>query len=224
MQSKFLKIALAWIGAFFCMWLFGNHMLDVSFIPPPFLFFVALLDTAATFAKDKEDFHGNKISVFENVFVKIIITWFIAFFIVLRFKFITSTFLIGIVLFITLIYLPILFWGYKYIVEREKIKSKMVLKVLAIITYFAFIIALYYASFATFDSTGIQTIPFNVRFQQGVITCIIFYFLMRYILFCKVFTYDDKILFNGRWLMLLLACLIGPALFVCSIVKIITII
>ena len=223
MQSKFLKIALAWIGAFFCMWLFGNHMLDVSFIPPPFFFFVALLYTAVTFAKDKEDFHGNKISVFENVFVKIIITWFIAFFIVLRFKFITSTFLIGIVLFIALIYLPILFWGYKYIVEREKIKSKMVLKVLAIITYFAFIIALYYASFATFDSTGIQTIPFNVRFQQGVITCIIFYFLMRYILFCKVFTYDDKILFNGRWLMLLLVYYVGPAIFICFMAKAISV-
>lgn len=224
MQSKIMKIALAWIGAFFCAWLFGNHMLDVSLIPPPFFFFVALLYTAVTFAKDKEDSHGNKVSIFENIFVKIIIIWFITFFIVLRFKFITSTFLIGIVLFVALIYLPILLWGYKYIIEIEKIKSKRVLKVLAIITYFAFIIALYYASFATFDSTGIQTIPFGVRFQQGVITCIIFYFLMRYILFCKVFTYDDKILFNGRWLMLLLACLIGPALFVCSIVKIITII
>lgn len=224
MQSKFLKIALAWIGAFFCMWLFGNHMLDVSFIPPPFFFFVALLYTAVTFAKDKEDFRGNKISVFESIFVKIIIIWFITFFIVLRFKFITSTFLIGIVLFAALIYLPILFWGYKYIVEREKIKSKMVLKVLAIITYFAFIIALYYASFATFDSTGIQTIPFNVRFQQGVITCIIFYFLMRYILFCKVFTDDDKILLSGRVLIFFLVCPIGFALYVCFIVKIITII
>ena len=79
MQNKIMKIALAWISAFFCAWLFGNHMLDVSLIPPPFFFFVALLYTAVTFAKDKEDFHGNKISVFENVFVKIIITWFITF-------------------------------------------------------------------------------------------------------------------------------------------------
>ena len=75
MQSKFLKIALAWIGAFFCMWLFGNHMLDVSFIPPPFFFFVALLYTAVTFAKDKEDFRGNKISVFESIFVKLSCLW-----------------------------------------------------------------------------------------------------------------------------------------------------
>ena len=56
MQSKIIKIALAWIGAFFCAWLFGNHMLDVSLIPPPFFFLCGTFIYSSYFCKGQRGF------------------------------------------------------------------------------------------------------------------------------------------------------------------------
>ena len=140
MQSKFLKIALAWIGAFFCMWLFGNHMLDVSFIPPPFFFFVALLYTAVTFAKDKEDFRGNKISVFESIFVKLSCLWIGIFLYLIFFGSNTKFFLLLTIFYIGLIYAPLILWGYKYLGNRENERAEKILRRLSTVTYLFFIL------------------------------------------------------------------------------------
>ena len=153
MQSKFLKIALAWIGAFFCMWLFGNHMLDASFIPPPFFFFVALLYTAVTFAKDKEDFRGNKISVFESIFVKLS----------------------------CLIYAPLILWGYKYLGNRENERAEKILRRLSTVTYLFFILPFFFALYPDHVNGIIE--HWDVRFYQGVLVGIIFYFLAKFALY-----------------------------------------
>jgi len=222
MKNKYSKIFLAWIGAFFCAWLFGNKMLDTP-LPPPLFFLAAILYTSVMLAKGKVDYQGRKISVFESVFVKIFTLWTIVILCFMIFRANTFTLFVGIILFVSFIYLPILFWGYKYTSDREWSKSKKVLKILAFITYFAFMISLYYASFATIDLTGIRTVPFSVRFQQGAITCIIFYFLMRYALCRGDFSNGVRDL-SGSELVLLLVYHIGPALFVCLVVKEINII
>lgn len=228
MQSKFLKIVLAWIGAFFCAWLFGNKMLDTP-LPPPLFLLVAALYTSVILAKDKVETvikfrngrmykEKEKISVFRSVSVKIFTLWTIVILCFMIFRANTFTFFVGIILFVSFIYLPILFWGYKYMNDKEWSKSGKVLKILAFITYFVFMITLYDASFATIDLTGIRTVPFSVRFQQGAITCIIFYFLMRYAL-CRVDFSNGVRDLRGSELALMLVYHIGPALFVCFVVK-----
>lgn len=232
MQSKIIKIALAWIGAFFCAWLFGNKMLDTP-LPPPLFFLAAALYTSVMLAKDKMETvirfrngrmyeEKEKISVFRSVFVKIFTLWIIVILFFMIFKVNTFTFFVGIILFVSFIYLPILFWGYKCISDREWSKSEKVLKILTFITYLAFIIVLYDASFATIDLTGIRTVPFSVRFQQGAITCIIFYFLMRYAICRGNFSNGVRDL-SGSELVLMLVYHIGPALFVCFIAKAISV-
>ena len=70
MQSKFLKIALAWIGAFFCAWLFGNHMLDVSFVTPGMFFIIAIVCSVIVL----NDKSKNK-TIFNNVAFMSLIIW-----------------------------------------------------------------------------------------------------------------------------------------------------
>ena len=138
MQSKIIKIALAWIGAFFCAWLFGNHMLDVSLIPPPFFFFVALLYTAVTFAKDKGDSRGNKVSIFESIFVKLSCLWVGIFLYLVFFGSNTNFFLLLTIFYIGLIYAPLI-W-----VARKKKEPKKFLESFRL----SHIYSLYYLSFS----------------------------------------------------------------------------
>lgn len=190
MQSKFLKIVLAWIGAFFCAWLFGNKMLDTP-LPPPLFFLAAALYTSIVLARGKVETvikfrngkmyeEKEKISVFRSVSVKIFTLWTIVILCFMIFRANTFTFLVGIILFVSFIYLPILFWGYKCEFDEEKEKSEKILKVLSCITYFTLIIFFYDVVFSSNDSIGLRVTPLSVRFYEGLLVSIIFYFLTKY--------------------------------------------
>ena len=181
MQSKIIKIALAWIGAFFCAWLFGNHMLDVSLIPPPFFFFVALLYTAVTFAKDKEDSRGNKVSIFESIFVKLSCLWVGIFLYLVFFGSNTKFFLLLTIFYIGLIYAPLILWGYKYVGGTEKERAEKILRKLSTITYLFFILPFFFALYPDHVNGIIE--HWDVRFYQGVLVGIIFYFLAKFALY-----------------------------------------
>ncbi len=181
MQSKFLKIALAWIGAFFCMWLFGNHMLDVSSIPPPLFLLIAVLYTSIILAKGKVDYQNREISVFRSVFVKLSILWLVILLYLTFFASNTKDFLIFTILYIGLIYAPLILLGYKYINGGEEERGEKILRRLSAITYIYFILPYLLALYPDHVNGIIE--HWDVRFYQGVLVSIIFYFLAKFTLY-----------------------------------------
>ena len=180
MQSKFLRIALAWIGAFFCAWLFGNKMLDTS-LPPPLIFLAAILYTSVMLAKGKVDYQGRKISVFESVFVKISCLWVGIFLYLIFFGSNTKFFLLLTIFYIGLIYAPLMLLGYKYANSYEEERGEKILRRLSAITYIFFILPFFFALYPDHVNGIIK--HWDVRFYQGVLVGIIFYFLAKFTLY-----------------------------------------
>lgn len=182
MQSKFSKIALAWIGAFFCMWLFGNHMLDVSSIPPPLFLLIAVLYTSIILAKTKlKEDKGEKHSIFDSIFVKLSILWLVILLYLTFFVSNTKDFLIFTILYIGLIYAPLILLGYKYINGGEEERGEKILRRLSAITYIYFILPYLLALYPDHVNGIIE--HWDVRFYQGVLVSIIFYFLAKFTLY-----------------------------------------
>ena len=180
MQSKFLRIALAWIGAFFCAWLFGNKMLDTS-LPPPLFFLAAILYTSVMLAKGKVDYQGRKISVFESVFVKISCLWVGIFLYLIFFGSNTKFFLLLTIFYIGLIYAPLILLGYKYVNGSEEERGEKILRRLSAITYIFFILPYLFALYPDHVNGIIE--HWDVRFYQGILVSIIFYFLAKFTLY-----------------------------------------
>lgn len=180
MQSKFLKIVLAWIGAFFCAWLFGNKMLDTP-LPPPLFFLATILYTSVMLAKGKVDYQGRKISVFESVFVKISCLWVGIFLYLILFGSNTQFFLLLTIFYIGLIYAPLILLGYKYVNGGEEERGEKILRRLSTITYIFFILPFFFALYPDHVNGIIK--HWDVRFYQGVLVGIIFYFLAKFTLY-----------------------------------------
>lgn len=180
MQSKFLKIVLAWIGAFFCAWLFGNKMLDTP-LPPPLFFLAAILYTSVMLAKGKVDYQGRKISVFESVSVKISCLWVGIFLYLIFFGSNTQFFLLLTIFYIGLIYAPLILLGYKYVNGGEEERGEKILRRLSAITYIFFILPYLFALYPDHVNGIIE--HWDVRFYQGILVSIIFYFLAKFTLY-----------------------------------------
>lgn len=191
MQSKFLKIVLAWIGAFFCAWLFGNKMLDTP-LPPPLFFLAAILYTSVMLAKDKVETvikfrngrmyeEEEKISVFESVFVKISCLWVGIFLYLIFFGSNTKFFLLLTIFYIGLIYAPLILLGYKYVNGGEEERGEKILRRLSAITYIFFILPYLFALYPDHVNGIIE--HWDVRFYQGILVSIIFYFLAKFTLY-----------------------------------------
>ena len=176
MQSKFLKIALAWIGAFFCAWLFGNHMLDVSFVTPGMFFIIAIVCSVIVL----NDKSKNK-TIFNNVAFMSLIIWAFTCVILYFIKVTTEPVLILPIMFFSFVYIPFTLLAHKETANYNYNRANIIYKILFGVTLFAYMPAIYYTLFAADKDYGLQRIPLGDRFHQGVLVTIIFYFLLKYI-------------------------------------------